>query len=199
MIGYIEGKILQRDTSSLVVLTAGGVGYSVCVCASEREQLVLETSVSLYIYEHIREGMYDLYGFSTTPSKSLFEQLLSVNGVGPKMAMSLLDLGEPAFVASQVREGDVRFLTTASGVGKRLAERIIVDLRDKIAVYDDSGNELKNNGSVVGVSRVGQDEALEALLSLGYTKQDGIEMLRDVHPDMTLAEKVTHALKAKRG
>ncbi|MDB5160654.1 MAG: ATP-dependent helicase RuvA, partial [Candidatus Saccharibacteria bacterium] len=139
MIATLFGKVSEKTLDS-VVIDCGGVGYGVNVTFEDYGALEEGSDVKVYIYEHIRENSHDLYGFRALETKRLFEQLLSVNGVGPKMVLSILSLASAGQVRTAVAAGDTKFITQASGVGKRVAERVVVDLKDKVglAASDDA-------------------------------------------------------------
>jgi Holliday junction DNA helicase RuvA len=150
--------------------------------------------VKLYIYEHIREASHDLYGFLRTETKDLFELLLGVNGVGPKMALSVLSIGNANEVRQAIAGADTKTIQKANGVGKRVAERIVVDLKDKVGL---EGVDLSTTGMLQSSQSIAQDEAAEALITLGYAPQDAAKALKDVDPDMPTEERIRQALKQK--
>ncbi|MGE0614373.1 MAG: Holliday junction branch migration protein RuvA [Bacteriovoracia bacterium] len=184
MIGFLQGKILDNQVSTegkLLVgvghADSGVVGYSAFVPRSVHYEASLPGSaIQLYVHSHVREDAFDLYGFSTTLERDLFLTLLSVNGIGPKAALSVLSHAEPAQVLRAVVEADKDFLTRIPGVGKKTAERVVLELKDKVE---------KKFGSALGApihaidrlqaSRTGQDssrhvymDAKAALVSLGF-------------------------------
>jgi Holliday junction DNA helicase RuvA len=148
----------------------------------------------LYIYEHIREQAHDLYGFVTLDTKQLFEQLLDVNGVGPKMALNILSIGNGSEVRVAIAGGDTKFISQAQGVGKRVAERVVVELKDKVGL---EGVDLSTTGMLQGENLLLQDEAVEALVSLGYSPQDAATALKNIDPLLSTEERITLALKQR--
>ncbi len=190
MIATLRGNVSERIGSTLVI-DVNGIGYGLIVTSSDFG--VKETEAKFYIYEHVRENAYDLYGFLTLDSKKLFEQLLSVKNVGPKAAMAVLDVGDTNLVRSSIASGDVKFLQTAKGVGRRAAEQIVVELRDKVGALVTEGAEGIVNRAGVNV----QDEAVEALISLGYTPQDAAIALESIDKELSPEERIKQALKAK--
>jgi Holliday junction DNA helicase RuvA len=153
--------------------------------------LITEQKFKLYVYEHIREQIHDLYGFIVLDTKRLFEQLLSVKNVGPKVALAVLDIGSSTNVREAIASGDVKLLQSAKGVGKRAAEQIVVELRDKVGrVASETAEDIVNRP---GVSN--RDEAVEALTSLGYSPQDAIMALYKVDPTLPVEERIRQALK----
>jgi Holliday junction DNA helicase RuvA len=187
MIAKLTGKVDEK-LSEVVVIDVRGVGYGVFVCQEDYLTLKQNNEVKLYIYEHVREQAHDLYGFTDLNTKKLFELLLSVNGVGPKMALSILSIGQSDNLRQAIAEGNRLYIQKASGVGKRVAERLIVDLKDKVGlVASDNSFSLAINST--------QDEAVEALISLGFSPIDAIKALSRVDNNLTVEERVKSALK----
>lgn len=187
MIATLEG-IVSEKSADMVVVDVRGVGYGVFVANEDHGILVTGKSHKLYIYEHIREAAHDLYGFCSKNSKELFEQLLSVNGVGPKMALNILSLGSEKAVADAIANQDATFVKQASGVGKRVAERLVVELKDKVGVA----------GVISGSQISSQDEAMQGLIALGFTQQDAAVALSQVDAKLSTEERIKQALKEAR-
>ena len=190
MIAHVIGIVAEKFNSSVIV-DVQGVGYEVAVAAGDYEKSLLNESVKFYTYHHIREQSQELFGFTSLAAKKLFEMLITVQGVGPKAALAILSLGESETVRNAIANGDVAFITKASGVGKRIAERVIVDLTDKV------GLAIRTNVTNLGVSQEisHTDEALEALMALGYSLNDATRALEGVSTDLSTAERVTQALR----
>lgn len=176
-----------------MVLEVNGVGYGLSVTVEDYGRLPNGERTKLYIYEHIREQGYDLFGFVNLDTKKLFEQLLGVKNVGPKVALAVLDIGNAAGVRGAIAAGDVKLLQSAKGVGKRAAEQIVVELRDKVGL--DSTDTAEGIVTRPGVAS--GDEAVEALVSLGYSPQDAVLALKDIDPALKTEERIKLALKAK--
>lgn len=193
MIATLKGKIAEK-LGDLVVLDVAGVGYGLIVTGADFGKARLGEQEKFYIYEHVRENAYDLYGFSIIDSKKLFEQLLGVKNVGPKAAMAVLDTASPEIVRINIANGDVKFLQTAKGVGRRAAEQIVVELRDKVGALVTEGAEGIVNRAGINV----QDEAVEALVSLGYSAQDATVALEKVDKDLAVEERIKQALKGNK-
>src|SRR3989344_9165615 len=138
MIATLTGTVAEKLVGVLV-LEVGGVGYGLLVTNEDFDKLDVGEETKVYVYEHIRENSHDLYGFCSLDSKSLFEQLLEVNGVGPKMALNILDVGSADALRAAIAAGDTKFIQAASGVGKRVAERVIVELKDKVGLVSSEG------------------------------------------------------------
>ncbi len=192
MIAHVSGVVAEKFNGSLIV-DVSGVGYEVAVPFGEYEKAMLGEEIKLYTYHHVREQSQELFGFSTLAAKKLFELLITVQGVGPKAAISIMSIDESEAVRNAIASGDSVFVARGGGVGKRIAERVVVDLRDKVGLplrYDNSnltGESLPINHS---------DEALEALMALGYNLADATKALEGVPTDLSTADRVTQALKS---
>ena len=185
------GKV-QEKTVDTVILNVQGVGYGLAVTTEDHGRLISGEPAQVYIYEHIREQSHDLFGFLTRDTKSLFEQLLGVNGVGPKMALNILSVGTSSEVRVAIAGGDVKTIQRANGVGKKVAERVVVELKDKVGLV---GVDLQATGLLQGEGLLMQDEAVEALVALGYTAPDAAQALQPIDASLPTAERITQALK----
>lgn len=190
MISYLSGEVVGKDIES-VTLDVNGVGYGVAVAVNDYERLNQGQAAKLYIYEHIREDAYDLYGFVTEATKQLFKQLLSVKNVGPKVALAVLSIGSDDVVRSAIASGDVKLLQTAKGVGKRAAEQMVVELRDKVGLASSSEAE----GIVSRGAADLNDEAVQALVELGYSSSDAAKALQGIDTSLSTEERIKQALK----
>lgn len=190
MIAHVSGTVAEKFNSSVIV-DVHGVGYEVAVALGDFERALLNEPVKFYTYHHIREQSQELFGFTSLAAKKLFEMLITVQGVGPKAALSILSLGESELVRNAIANGDSAFITKASGVGKRIAERVVVDLTDKV------GLAIRTDVGATGISQQisHNDEALEALMALGYSLNDATRALEGVPMDLSTADRVTQALK----
>ncbi len=184
MIAILEGT-LQDIEQQYAVVSCGGVGYEVATTKQDQSSSTIGDKVRFFIYEHIREDSYDLYGFTNKETKKLFELLLSVNGVGPKAALSVLNIGDETQVRSAIASEDTKYISSAVGVGKRVAERIVVDLKDKV------GGTIISASS--GIHVRSEDEAMLGLIALGYSPSDAAEMLHGV--EGSSEERIKKALK----
>lgn len=194
MIATLTGVVAEK-LGGTVVLDVHGVGYGLLVTNEDFGRLTVGEASKVYVHEHIREQAYDLFGFCTLDTKQLFELLLAVNGVGPKMALSVLSIGSTNNVRAAIATGDVKYIQQASGVGKRVAERIVVDLKDKVGL---EGVELSATGLLQGDNVLLQDEAVEALVALGYSVQDAGLALQGVDASLPAGERVKQALKFRK-
>ena len=191
MIATLSGTVHEK-LADIIVLEVQGVGYGVYVTAEDNGRLANGEQVKLYVYEHIREQSHDLFGFLSRDTKNLFEQLLDVNGVGPKMALNMLSIGSPTDVRQAIAGGDVKFIQQAPGVGKRVAERVVVDLKDKVGL---AGVDLESTGMLQSDERLMKDEAIEALVALGYTTADAAAALQKVDAELPTEDRIKQALK----
>ena len=195
MIYYVSGPVTILEPG-LAVIDCGGVGYGCRVTAYTSAQLKLNQNARLYITESIREDAHDLYGFISKEEQRCYELLTSVNGVGPKAAMAILSAGGPQNFTLAVMTGDEKMLTAAQGVGKKIAQRIILELKDKIG----GGNmELDFSGPTVSAPvQTGNNAALAtaALQELGYSPAEIAAALKGVDPTATTEEMVRYALRA---
>ncbi|MGB2804733.1 MAG: Holliday junction branch migration protein RuvA [Candidatus Zixiibacteriota bacterium] len=178
MIAYLEGKLIEKNPT-LLILEVNGVGYAVNIPVSTYGSLV-ETGqmVKILTYQHVREDELKLYGFSTKPEKELFELLIAVNGVGPRMALSILSCISVQEFQRSVLQEDLDVLTAISGVGKKKAQRLIVELKEKLGKVD--LGERKDMREEEAILTPAVDEAALALISLGYTKVDARRALEKV-------------------
>ena len=192
MIAHVSGVIVEKFGSSVIV-DVHGVGYEVQLAAGDFDTARLESSAKFHTYHHIREQSQELFGFSSLIAKKLFELLITVQGVGPKAALAILSLGDSELVRNSIASGDSLFITKATGVGKKTAERVVVDLSDKV------GHAIRSDVDIIGQSNyiVADDEALEALVALGYNLKDATKALEGISTELSTAERVTQALRGK--
>ena len=195
MLYYVSGEVTVLEPG-LAVIDCGGVGYGCRVTAYTAAQLKLNQNARLYITESIREDAFDLYGFISREEQRCFELLTSVNGVGPKAAMAILSSGGPQNFTLAVMTGDDKLLTAAQGVGKKIAQRIILELKDKIG---GSNVELDfSTGPAVSTPQQGGNVAMAraALQELGYSPAEIQNALKGADANASTEELVRHALRA---
>ena len=196
MIYYVSGEVSVLEPG-LAVIDCGGVGYGCRVTAYTASQLKLNQKAKLYVTESIREDAYDLYGFISREEQRCYELLTSVNGVGPKAAISILSAGGPQNFTLAVMTGDEKMLTAAQGIGKKIAQRIILELKDKIG---GASMELDFSGpkaaAVPEQSGGNLTLARAALQELGYSPAEIQTALKGADPNATTEELVRHALRA---
>lgn len=192
MIATLTGLVSEK-INRLIVLDVNGVGYGVQTTLSDEISLNIGEKAKLYIYENIKEDTHDLIGFLNISTRNLFEQLISVKNVGPKVALAVLDSGTSDQVRAAIAGGDVKFLQSAKGVGKRAAEQMVVELRDKVG--QPVGDGAENLISRSGVNA--QDEAIQALISLGYTEMDAVNALANVDSKLSTEDRIKQALAGR--
>ncbi|MBU1563574.1 Holliday junction branch migration protein RuvA [Patescibacteria group bacterium] len=168
MIASLQGKI-ELKTNKFAIINVGGVGYKVFCTISVLDKLVVDQEIKLFIHLYIRENMLDLYGFLTIEELEFFELLISISGIGPKAASSVLSVSSIKDLKASIASGQVNLLTKVSGIGKKIAERVILELRSKILV---SGSDVRK--------LVSDDEAADALVSLGYSNYQANQALKQV-------------------
>ena len=196
MIYYVSGPVTVLEPG-LAVIDCGGVGYGCRITAYTAGQLKLNQPARLYVTESIREDAFDLYGFISKEEQRCYELLTSVNGVGPKAAMAILSSGGPQNFTLAVMTGNEKMLTAAQGIGKKIAQRIILELKDKIG---GGGAELDFSAGPVAASPVQSAGAAAlahaALQELGYSAAEINMALKGVDPQATTEEMVRYALRA---
>lgn len=179
MIGYIEGRLKRLDATSALIL-AGGVGYQIHIALSTYYKLEGQLDVALEIYTHVREDALSLYGFATPDEKMAFEKLISISGIGPTLAQKILSGIDVPELADAIARGDARKLSSIPGVGKKTAERICLELRDKL-VAGAAASDV--SAPAVGRTAV-DDDVISALSNLGYRPKDAEVALEKARKDL---------------
>ena len=196
MIYYVSGPVTILEPG-MAVIDCAGVGYGCRITAYTAAQLKLNQQARLYVTESIREDAHDLYGFISREEQRCYELLTSVNGVGPKAAMAILSSGGPQNFTLAVMTGDEKMLTAAQGIGKKIAQRIILELKDKLG---GSAMELDFSTGPAASAPVqkGNNAALAhaALQELGYSAAEINAALKGVDPNASTEDMVRHALRA---
>ncbi len=188
MLAYLKGKIINKSTGYVIIIV-NDLGYKVFVNEAVYSELAIKDETELYIYQHVREDALTLFGFYSLDQLEMFELLLSVSGIGPKSALGVLAVGEVGFIKDSIAGGDVDILTKVSGIGKKTAERVVMELRDKIVKL----NILSPN-TTTG-SRSNADE-IDAMMALGYSMAQARDALRDVDASIKdSGERIREALK----
>ncbi len=190
MISRISGIAVSKTLRSVVIDT-GGVGYKVFVTPDTLAQISLDAPFSLWTHLAVREDALDLYGFPTEGEVSFFEMLIGVSGVGPRTALGIMGVASVETLRTAIASGDTAYLTKVSGVGKKSAEKIALELRDKLGAYQTEGAEA-------GLRQ--DSEALDALMALGYSAKEARDALKEIPPDTKgSAERVREALRTLGG
>lgn len=189
MIAHIRGVVTEKF-GNFLILDVNGVGYEVMVPTPDFEVALLDEERKYFTYHAVRENAEELYGFSSLVAKKIFEMLISVQGVGPKAAIAILSLADAESVRNAIANADAAFVAKASGVGKKTAERVIVDLSDKVGAPSKYGaTEAKFTSSEES------DEALDALIALGFPLKEAMAALEKVDKSLPVEERVKLALK----
>lgn len=190
MIAHIRGKVTEKFGNSLII-DVSGVGYEITVPTSDFNASLLDEEKKFFTYHSIRENAEELYGFSSLMAKKLFELLISVQGIGPKAGIAILSLAEPEEVRNAIANADTAFISKASGVGKKSAERVIVDLRDKVGIPSHYGATEAKFKTVEEAN----DEALDALMALGFSLKEASQALGEIDKSLPTEERIKLALK----
>ena len=195
MFYYVSGTVAHVEPY-LAVIDCGGVGYACKTTSTTIAQLQVGKAGKLYTYLHVAEGIFDLYGFATQGELGSFKQLIGVSGVGPKAALAILSVCTPQGLAMAVITGDEKALIAAPGVGKKIAQRIILELKDKLAKEQGSFDAGSGAAAVLPVQNNKAGEAAAALAVLGYTQQDIAVAMKGIDAEnLPLEEIVRQSLK----
>lgn len=185
MIAFLRGKIIEKN-NNYIIIDVNNIGYKVFISESFFNTLKLKEEKELYIYHRVKEDSSDLYGFRDIESLDLFELLLSVSGIGPKSALGVLNIADISDIKESIIQGNADLLTKVSGIGKRTAERLVLELKNKVG---------KMFGGGSGLSGVNGDE-IDALMSLGYSLSNAREALNKVDKKINdSGERIKKALK----
>lgn len=190
MIGYISGKIISKKPTRIIV-DVNGVGYLINISIGTFEKIADKEEVSLYTYLSVKEDSLDLYGFYSSSEKEMFELLISVSGIGPKTAQSILSGIQIEDLRDAIKTGNISRLISAPGIGRKTAERMIIELRDKV----DSITEIKE-GISAGASSIRSD-AIAALVNLGYNQKIAERTVRSItesNPNILIEDLIREAL-----
>ena len=190
MIGYLRGKIISKKPTKLLV-DVNGVGYLVNISISTFEKIADKEEVSLYTYLSVRESALDLYGFYTLAEKEMFELLISVSGIGPKSAQSILSGIQIEDLKEALRTGNISRLVSIPGIGRKTAERLMVELRDKADSVSDSSEDFKTGASTI------RYDAITALVNLGYNQkvaERAVRAITDRNPNISIEDLIKETL-----
>jgi Holliday junction DNA helicase RuvA len=185
MIGSLRGTVLERSADGHVLLEVSGVGYVVHVAPRTLAELEPTSTAFVHVHHHIREGDQTLYGFLTRDERATFQDLIGAHGVGPALAMAILATHPPATLVDLVANGDVAALTMVPGVGKKTAERLLVELKGRLALPT---LEATGDSGVLSDLR-------EALIGLGYAESEIREVMRDIPDDLRTSRSAEDMLR----
>lgn len=196
MFYHLKGQVTDIETN-LAVIDCGGVGFAVNTSMNSLSQIRIGESIKLYISEQVREDAFDLYGFTTLGEKHCFEMLTSVSGVGPKAAISILSSNTPEGVCMAIIAGNDKALTVAQGIGKKIAQRVILELKDKMQKQagDFSPAETSFVVPATNEDQTKMSDAAAALAVLGYTSSECAAALKDIDMTMPLESIIRAALR----
>ena len=190
MFFYLKGTVTYKS-ENFVALDVGGVGYKVFTSVSNISKLDLNSEQTLYTYTHIREDIFDIYGFLTQEELAFFEMLISVSGVGPKAGLSILSVLTPSDIVSAVIMGDSKAFSRAPGIGGKTAQRIILELKNKVSDSDILPSDASDDFLSIDTS----NQAVAALMSLGYSSTDAKRAVISVEGAKSVEETIKLALK----
>lgn len=191
MIGYLTGKIISKKPTQLL-LDVNGVGYLINITIPTFEKLGNEKEeTSIHTYLHVKEDSLTLYGFSSEPEKKIFELLISISGIGPKLAQSILSGIQTAELIEAIRTANLNRIVAVPGIGKKTGERLIIELKDKVSSL--ASEEMESVAPAFTI----MNDAVKALVNLGYnqkTAENSIRKILDGNPDATIEELIKDAL-----
>lgn len=195
MFYHLEGVVSDIDVN-LIVLDCAGIGFAVNASMNTIASVRVGEISKLYISESVREDAYDLYGFASKEEKRCFEMLIGISGVGPKAAISILSSNTPGTLALAVLNGDVKSLTAAPGIGKKIAQRIVLELKDKMAKESAAGLEIPAQAASPAqtTENTAQSDAVAALLVLGYSMPEINSALQKINTEGMDAEQLVKAV-----
>jgi len=176
MIAFLRGRIINK-AGNYLILETGNLGYQIFVSENFLNNLKIDTEVEIYTHHHVREEAADLYGFKNLEDLELFESLLTVSGVGPKSALGVLAMASANDIKEAIIRGDADLLTKVSGIGKKTAERIVLDLKNKVQRLNASGETFNPLSSQ-------ESDEIDALMSLGYSLSEARQALKSVEPEI---------------
>ncbi|MEI8130602.1 MAG: Holliday junction branch migration protein RuvA [bacterium] len=175
MIAHLSGTVIDK-AEKYIVLDVNGVGYKVSCSSDTLARLDLDTRANLHTYLAVREDALDLYGFDTSDEKDFFELLISVSGIGPKSALGILSATSTETLKKAIATGDTSYLTKVSGIGRKTAEKVVLELRDKLKAH----SSMSETPSVLRA----ESDIIEALKALGYSQNEAREVVKEIPNDI---------------
>ncbi len=192
MIAHIQGTVIGSTKQSVIVATQSGLGYEVILPTFKLLELNNGVPVSFFVYHKVSENGQELFGFSTILEREFFMLLMTVSGIGPKSAMNIMSLGSIEDIRDAIARGDIGYLTAIQGMGKKTAERLVVELKSKIGLVTKPSLRSKPADGVL-------DDVVEGLVAMGYTKDESRNMLQDIEGEgKSAAEILKEVLSQKR-
>ncbi len=193
MISYLTGKVISKDTSYITILTPGGVGYDVYLSKLRVLETVVNSDLDVHVYMKVSDTNMQLFGFIDTDEREFFSKLISVKSVGPKSAMHILSLGSIDEIQGAITRGDVNYLTAIQGMGKKTAERIVVELKGKLKVSISNNNDSIADGEILR-------DVVDALVAMGYSKEEARATIKNIDAkdktmDVLLREALSGSVK----
>lgn len=189
----VRGEVINLGPG-VAVIECGGVGYKCFTTINTQKNLSIGTEAKLYTYLSVREDAMELFGFYTEEEKNAYMNLIGVSGVGPKVGLAILSALTPSQVSLAIASGDIKTITLAQGVGKKLAQRIVLELKDKFNFGSDV--EVSTGGVPVSSASVGNvPKAIEALSVLGYSSSDVAPFISTLNPEMPVEQLIGETLK----
>jgi len=190
MITYLRGKIKYKKNNFLIV-DVSGVGYKLYINETLLSELSIDLEYEFFIHQHVREDALDLYGFKNMEDLEMFELLLSVSGVGPKSALGVSAVASSEDLREAISRGDSSILIKVSGIGKKTAERVVLELREKVGTINVSGFDSKQNGNMSASA-----DEIDALMALGYSLFEARDVLKKIDPKLKdSGERIKAALR----
>ena len=188
----VRGNVIHLG-QNIAVVECGGVGYKCQTTINTLKNLKLNTEAKLYTYLNVREDAMELFGFYTEEELSAFKTLIGVSGVGPKVGIAILSVLSPQQIALAIASDDLKSITMAPGVGKKLAQRIVLELKDKFKINTNSENVIKGVKTTATVGNI--PKAIEALSVLGYTAADVSPFISTLDPNLPVEQLIGETLK----
>lgn len=189
MISFLTGKIINKG-SGFIIIKTGDIGYKVFISPSYLTELEIGEDLEIYTHQYVREEALDLYGFRDLEELEMFEMLLSISGIGPKTALGVLAVGSVDQIKESIARGDSALLTKVSGIGRKTAERVVLELREKVGKL-----EAEAGGKELGRGALSGDE-IDALMALGYSMAQARDALRLVDANIKdSGQRIKEALK----
>lgn len=193
MISYLKGKILNKG-KGYAIIEVNNIGYKVFLSPAFFANLEINQLTELYTHQHVREDSLDLFGFKNLEDLELFELLITISGIGPKSALGVMAIASTEDIKASISQGDSSLLTKVSGIGKKTAERVVLELREKIGSLG-FGAKSQDSGNYVSVS----GDEIDALMALGYTLQEARDALKQISPEIKdSGERIREALKGMK-